>query len=153
MSLSPLLPFAGAALGPVLEKTLDGISQALSFLDVLHASPIAPEQPVSEDSTLDPLATQLTQVMEQLRERLDSIGIDLSTPVRLKSDGGGGVIVDGDHPDRVVIESLLNADADLTALFHTVASRAAEEAEPRPTRTAEDFRLIIEPADARIEFE
>ncbi|MEO8497999.1 MAG: hypothetical protein ABI614_23275, partial [Planctomycetota bacterium] len=105
-SLSSLLPLAAAAFAPVLGKVVEGVTDSLSFLDVLHEqgpTGAADAVPHAESSALE---QDLAELAGRLREKFAQFGIDLATPLRLKQDGRDRVVVDGDHPDRVLIESV-----------------------------------------------
>ncbi len=52
-----------------------------------------------------------------LAQELDMAGIDTSIPIKLKSDGEGGVFVSNDHPDKEKIEALFKANPDLQQGF------------------------------------
>ncbi|MDA1052561.1 MAG: hypothetical protein O3C40_19055 [Planctomycetota bacterium] len=152
MTLPSLLPLAGAAIAPVLGKVIDGVTEGLSFLDVLHEQ----EQNAATDSVeaAEPDAFQhdFIELADRLRERFSQLGIDLSTPLRLKQDGRERVVVDGDHPDRVLIESVFRADEELTNLFTAVADSAAGSRRETGSGITKEFRFVLGPTDALIEF-
>jgi hypothetical protein len=148
MSLSPLLPIAGTALGVVADRAIDAVKEGLSFLDVLRDAP-ASETEAPQAST--PAPVDPSGLIASLREHFARLGIDLSNPVPLKQDGQGGVIVDGEHPNRVLIESLFNTHGELTEQFHALAIALAEEA-GNNEYDSEDFRLVIDGAREAIGF-
>lgn len=153
MTLPSLLPLAGAALVPALERVIDGVTEGLSFLDVLHKQ--APLEKSSDAEAIDAKALQqdFVQLAEQLREKFAQFGIDLSAPVRLKHDGRNRIVVDGDHPERVLIESIIGNDEELTSLFNNVAAAASEREQQNDSGITRDFRFVLGQADALIDFE
>ena len=81
--------------------------------------------------------------------------IDGSQPIRLKSDGQGGVHVDGGHPDRTKIEQLFESSPDLAADFHRLAAAQTTAVQLRHTaeRLRGEFRLVVQPGDVEVLFE
>jgi hypothetical protein len=152
MSLSSLLPLAGAAIAPVLGKVVNSVTDGLSFLDVMHTQ----EQPDAaepvEASKSNTLQQDIVELTDRLRERFAQLGIDLTTPLRLKQDGREGVVVDGEHPDRVLIESILSNDKELTSRFNAVAASATEGSDATDSGITKEFRLVMGQAGAQIEF-
>jgi len=58
------------------------------------------------------------EAFEKLFTReLGKAGVDTSIPIKLKSDGEGGVIVTNDHPDKNKIEALFKDNPDLQQGF------------------------------------
>ena len=140
MSLSPLIPIAGSALGIVADRAIDAVKEGLSFLDVLRDAPDVESQAAQAPAaaSVDP-----SDLIASLREHFARLGIDLSRPVPLKQDGQGGVIVDGEHPDRVLIESLFHTHSRLTEQFNTLSVALAEQSGENEF-DSEDFRLVID---------
>lgn len=151
MSLSPLLPISAAVLKPLAERAIDSLANGLSFLDVLRHQESNADAPSEPDGSHDQ-PFDLGDFVGRLREQFASLGIDPETPIRLKQNGNGGVIVDGEHPDRVLIEGLFAAENELTELFNTLALAAASEQELDEDFTVEDVRLQIDRFDADISF-
>jgi hypothetical protein len=60
--------------------------------------------------------------------------------------------VDGDHPDRVLVESIFRDDKELTELFHEVADAAARDRAEKDSGITKDFHLVLNATDALIEF-
>lgn len=152
MSLPSLLPLAGAALAPVLGKVIDGVAEGLSFLEVLHnqeSDSVADAVQAAEPSTLQ---DDLAEFADRLRETFARLGIDLTTPLRLKQDGRDRIIVDGDHPDRVLIESIFRDDEELTNLFNQVAESAVRGRAETDSGLTKDFHLVLSQTDALTEF-
>lgn len=164
---SPLIPIGGVALGTL----------ALSALRELHPGQFLHElwkgrnEAGSEGSTeadaskadadsgvteqVDP-SRALHSLVNQLRTRLVAAGVDVTQPIILKDDGRGGVIVDGDHPDRVAIEELFAADALLRSEFQSVARAATEDKDelaPWLGPSWGEFRLHLDEDEAEIRFE
>lgn len=148
MSLSPLIPVAGTALGVIAGRTIDAVKDGLSFLDVLRQD--AADGETTEQAA--PPNADPNQLVALLQEHFSRLGIGTSVPVHLKQDGRGGVIVDQDHPDRVLIEGLFNSDEELTDLFNGLAAAIAEEAPEGEQVEPEDFRLIIDSIGGAIGF-
>jgi len=140
------------ALKPVAERAIEGLTNGLSFLDILHL-------PDSEPTKVEPSGApptppvDLAEFSKRLRERFAELGIDLKSPLRLKLDGRGGIMVDGDHPDRVVVESLFQTDQNLAEQFAAVATFATSQQPAHDDFTAEDFRLAIDQRGETIGFE
>ena len=144
MPLSPLLPIAGGALSVVADRAIDAVREGLSFLDVLQQGPETEAALPTPETRVD-----RTKLLESLREHFQRLGINTAIPVHLKPNGDGGVIVDGEHPDRVLIESLFNTNNELTTRFTAVA---AAEQDFDDGRHPEDFRSSIDSRGAAIGF-
>lgn len=152
MSLSSLIPLAGAAVAPVLGKVIDGVAEGISFLDVLHTQAEDGVDEAGEATDSNTLQQNIAELADRLRERFTQLGIDLSTPLRLKQDGRDRVVVDGDHPDRVLIESIFGNDEELMDLFKGVAQSATDLEEPSDSEITREFRFVLGQSDASIEF-
>jgi len=152
MALPALMPLAGVAIAPVLGKVIDGVAEGLSFLDVLHKQDQVGE--TDDVQTTEPSTPQndFVELADRLRERFAQFGIDLTTPLRLKQDGRDRVVVDGDHPDRVLVESIFRDDKELTELFNEVADSAARGRAEADSGITKDFHLVLGSTDALIEF-
>lgn len=151
MSLPSLLPLAGAAIAPVLGKVIGGVTGGLSFIEALNKQ--EPDGAVAVEATeSSTLQQDFADLADRLRERFTQLGIDLSTPLRLKHDGRDRVVVDGDHPDRVLIESIFGNDEELTNLFAAVAASAKDADDATDSVITKEFRLVLSQTDARIEF-
>ncbi len=153
MTLPSLLPLAGAAIAPVLERVIDNVAEGFSFLDVLHKLEPAEQSSDAEAVDADALQQDFVQLAEQLREKFAQFGIDLSAPLRLKQDGRDRVVVDGDHPDRVLIESIIGNDEELANLFDDVAEAANKSQKQTGSGITQDFRFVLSQSDALIDFE
>ena len=138
MSLSPLLPIAGAAVGSIASRVTEGISN--SFADVLQRMRLPGESAASGQNP-DSLRTNsgssvggptdsaaLERFRIALTQQLDVAGVDLSKPVHLRGDGFGRLVLQGDHPDRAIIEMVLHENVSLAAMFNELA---AEHLPPR----------------------
>jgi hypothetical protein len=152
MALSSLLPLAGAAIAPVLGKVIDGVSEGLSFLDVLHKQEQVRETDAAHAAEPSTPQHDFVELADRLRERFAQFGIDLATPLRLKQNGRDRVVVDGDHPDRVLVESIFRDDKELTELFHEVADSAARGRAEADSGITKDFHFVLAATDALIEF-
>jgi len=139
MSLAALLPFAGAAIVPVLDKAIDGVAEGLSFLDVLHKQDEVGETDGAQAAESRTPRQDFVELADRLRKRFAQLGIDLTTPLRLKQAGRDRVVVDGDHPDRVLVESILRDDKELTELFHEVADSSARDRDEANSGITKDF--------------
>lgn len=101
------------------------------------------------------LNRQLQEFQRALSQRLANAGVDLRTPVQLKSDGGGNVIVDEPHPQRATIEQLFAGDKDLRSAFQYLAAACtADQAirDPEGRNGFGDFRMTIDGAGGGISF-
>lgn len=145
MALSPLLPLAGSALSIVADRAIDAVKDGLSFLDVLR------QQPENDEAAAPVAKVDPADLIAKLQEHFKRLGVDVASPVHLKQDGRGRVIVDDAHPDRVLIESLFNSDADLTQAFNAVAIAAVKQGTDDHDPKA--FRLTIDSAGTTIGFE
>ena len=158
MTLTPLLPIGGAALGVLAGRTLAGISQGLAFGTLLAGKPSDGNQEAvsNHPSVSVNLDEALPQFISDLRERLQTAGIDFSQSFTLKEDGDCGVIFDGSHPDNSVIEGLLAHDPKLLADFQAIAAAASQRRQndslDQESAFAE-FRLSFTHGVAAIHFE
>ena len=152
MTLPSLLPLAGAAIAPVLERVIDGVTEGISFLDVLHKQERNSKSDAVQAAAASSLEQDLAELADRLQERFTQLGIDLATPIRLKQDGRERVVVDGDHPDRVLIESILGSDPELAHLFNSVAESATEQRNKPDSGVTKEFHLVLEQTEALIEF-
>ena len=152
MTLPSLLPLAGAAIAPIVGKAIDEVTDGLSFLATLHRQEQAAAANAGQTDQSSSLESDFVKLTNQLRERLASFGVDLTTPVRLKQDERNRVVVDGNHPDRVLIESIFGNDDELTNLFQQVADAASQAQREKTSEITGDFRFVIEPTGALIEF-
>ena len=152
MTLPPFLPLAGAAIAPALEKVIEGVTEGLSFLDALHKQDHVDEANTGQAADTNNLQLDFTQLKDRLRERFTQLGIDLTTPLRLKQDGRDRVVVDGDHPDRVLVESIFGNDEELTDLFQAVANSAISDRGKTDSGITKEFRFVLTQTDAMIEF-
>ena len=117
MNLFSIIPLVGAAVAPTISSVVDSATESLSFLDILHEAPREDETDKVQEDASTTLDRDFAELAERLRERFAQIGIDLTTPIRLKQSGRDRVVVDGDHPDRVLIESVFTNNEDLANLF------------------------------------
>ncbi|MBC8351168.1 MAG: hypothetical protein H8E66_04230 [Planctomycetes bacterium] len=152
MTLPSLLPLAGAAIAPVLGKVIESVSERLSFLDVLHKQEQSGEAEEVQSVKTSTLESEFAELADRLRERLSPFGIDLSTPLRLKQDGRDRIVVEGDHPDRVLIEGIIGSDEGLASLFNEVAKSATSSRQETKRGITGEFQIVLRPTDASIEF-
>lgn len=153
MTLPSLLPLAGAAIAPMMAKAIEGVAEGLSFLDVLHGQEQASAADAVQAAEPQTLQQDLAELAERLRERFSQLGIDLTTPLRLKQDQRDRVVLDGDHPDRVLVESVFGNDDELTNLFNTIADSAAGQRRQTGSGVTREFRLVLGQSNAAIEFD
>lgn len=152
MTPPSLLPLAGAVIAPVLGRVIENVSEGLSFLNVLHKQEQNGEAEEVRAAEARSLEADLTDLADQLRERFAQLGIDLSPPLRLKQDGHDRIVVDGNHPDRVLIESIFGSDDQLASLFHEVAEAATNSRQKSGPAITQEFRLVLGQSDALIDF-
>jgi hypothetical protein len=81
------------------------------------------------------------RVQDRIRDLLAANGIDLRSPVRLHVAGDGAVRVDGSHPQRAQIESLLGGDPDLRSELASLG------------RLVQQSRLLAQSANLRAHYE
>ncbi len=136
MSLSHLLPLAAPAIGSLASDTVETIADGLSFAQVLLQPRAKADEQVAtdtkfvsvndSDAALRSVRGTTEEVLKHFREailgKLKEAGIDTSHPIRLRGDGQGGVIVDGDHPQRAAIEQIIREDTSLTGLFNYLSA-------------------------------
>jgi hypothetical protein len=153
MTLPSLLPLAGAAIAPLMVKAIEGVAESLSFLDVLHGQEQASAADAVQAAEPQTLQQDLAELADRLRERFSRFGIDLTPPLRLKQDQRDRVVLDGDHPDRVLVESVFGNDDELTNLFNTIADSAAGRRRETSSGVTREFRLVLGQTNAAIEFD
>lgn len=160
MPLTSLLPIGGAALGMLAARTLAGLTENLSFQSHLLGSQASNSDKSSTGSTdtrvTVNLEKSLPQLVSDLHERFLAAGVDLSQPIVLKDDGHGGLLVDGDHPDRSLIEDILSQDSKLSADFQAVAAAATERRQSYALSADNafgEFRLRFADETAAVRFE
>jgi hypothetical protein len=90
----------------------------------------------------------LADFVARLRQRLAILGIEVSDPLTLESDGLGGIQVAADRADRAVIEQSLAGDEQLLAEFQKLAEQyaALEGSEDR----LGDFGLLMHERGAEV---
>ena len=153
---SLLAPVGIATLGSLAVQTMRQLSTG-DFLRELcggNDKPAESTPDVTEPSALD-LSRAVPAFIEKLRELLPA-DVDAAQPIVLKEDGWGGVVVDGEHPDRLAIEDLLAADEKIRAEFQTLARAATLERDKASAVSGQslgEFRLRIEGDTAAIGFE
>lgn len=157
--MTSLLPIGGAALGVAAFQALRG--SADNFLS--HLWPGKENAAATEDggkapdpaSSID-LNEAISTLAEKIRLRMKAAGSDLREPLRLKSDAWGHVVVDGDHPDRMILEDMFATDAELSGEFQAIQEAAYEHqsryAAPHLPASGE-FRLWLGPREATYVFE
>jgi hypothetical protein len=151
---SPLIPVGIATLGSLAVQTMSRLNpkdflRELCGGDEKSAETTGP-QPVAEPS-LD-LTNAIPAFIDHLRGELPA-GANFDEPIMLKEDGWGGVVVDGDHPDRLAIEDLLASNATLREEFQKIADAATVQRDRALSPSFGEFRLRIEQDAASIHFE
>lgn len=131
MSLFGLSSIVPPGIAAVAGQAADRLADGFSFAEQLLRSEDAAGQGAAASGDPTPAEAQsefqaeLDRFRKQLQDRLAAGGVDLSRPITLRSDGFGGVEIDGDHPDRSLIEQIVGRDAELTAAFQRLATRHA----------------------------
>lgn len=143
MSLSPLIPLA-TGLAPLAEKAIEAVGDGLSFLQELGASANDAAPTIDDAANLRALDQIVDKLASRLREEFAAAGL-ATTTARLKSDGRDGVIVDGDHPERVRIEAIFASDTTLRELFHELAASASGDS------NVDNFRLVVDRDELHLE--
>jgi hypothetical protein len=157
---SPLLPVGLAALGTLAVQTVRQLKPG-DFLRELYGTDekpaeSAPAKTHSAAQTAADLSAAIPAFIEQLRTQLQSVGVELDQPIVLKEDGWGGVVVDGDHPHRTVIEELFASDESLRADFQQIARAATTQRDQSSLGfgpSLGEFRLQMDAGAAAIAFE
>ena len=131
MTIAPLVSLAVAAGGTIAAVATDALDSLTSFVDVLN-QPAGEDQSQPVDLAAAPSAEEdaetaareaLAKFRELLYPRLDELGIDLSQPVSLASDGLGNIRETSGHPQGPQIEQLLATDDNLERQFRQAASQ------------------------------
>ena len=152
MSLPSLLPLAATSVAPVVGKVVERVAEGLSFLDVLHGQDDNAAATPPSRAVVNALDGDFAELSDRLRERLSSLGIDVTRPIRLKQDIRDRIVVDDDHPDRVLIESIFSNDEELANLFNAVAKAARDSRGQQQSGITKEFQLVFAGDNARIEF-
>jgi hypothetical protein len=141
-------------------RSLANLTEKLSFRSHLfegEAKQAAEHSSGSADILVSSnLDKALPHLVSDLRERFRAAGVDLSEPIQLKEDGHGGVVVNGDHPDRSLIEDIFAGDSKLTDDFQQVAAAAVQQRQNYSLSSDNpfgEFRLNIDGGSAAIRFE
>ncbi len=156
MSLSPLIPIAGPAIASLAAKSIEQLSDGLSFADVLRQvvgqsgeSPSAQAASASKaagESGLLNLRDSAFAALQKLKSfalsRLSSAGVDTSRPIRVHVDAFDRVTVQDDHPDRAKIQRLLETDQKLMDAFEQLAERLRDVAAQRGELTSEHMVVL-----------
>jgi hypothetical protein len=91
--------------------------------------------------------SQFSAFKRAMRQLLEQGGIDTTWEVRLTSDGAGGMMVEGMHPDQQKIEQLLRENPDLVAQFKQLQSSyerlRQSSAEPTPQDPLTNPRFVV----------
>lgn len=176
MGMLPVASLAGAALVPLAAQTWERLSHPSSFLQVLQGSKArsagaaeTAENPQVEAGRGGALgragegervdrgrAAALERFERLLRQRLSAAGVDTSSPIVLKSDRFGDVMVEDPHPDRSLIEELFASDQALKAAFHRLASEYAAGGIGQPSSSVaalDTFRVRLDQGGLRVSLE
>jgi len=176
MHTSPLLSAAVSAAVPIAQSVTESLAGGLSFAATL-AERIASggtdggagggsEVQKNDADLMASLPTSWTHARRLAQQSLDDFLVDFrelatqhdvdgSQPIELKSNGRGGAVVAGDHPERTKIEQMLDARPDLAAKFHRLAAAqttAFQLSQPEQ-RLRGEFRLVIQPNEVEVLFE
>lgn len=160
MSISPLIPAAGAA-GVFAARAAKSLAGGLSFADVFRkadaaqpsaALPAADQTPVpgskATSSSSDPKKL-LSDLQDLLMKRLAAAGIDLSQPVSLHTLGDDKIQIDGENPDWPRIEQLIGNDPELKDSFNRLADVVSRET----STDRRQFKLTLSGGQATISTE
>jgi hypothetical protein len=184
MAVMPTLPVALSAVGTLALGAVQRLSQGLPFADVLRGggrsnSSAAPSDAANAIATQSPelalahpnrladlekvrreTEAALQRFGQSARQRLGKAGIDLSLPIDLQSDGHGGVLASGDHPQRAFIEQLFGDNPDLARAFHELLQRLysmrpldpTENGQPTDAWDATRISLVLKGEEATVQF-
>jgi hypothetical protein len=122
MSSPALWPIAAGAVLNVGRRATAAITEGLAFAAEL-AGPQAPPAPASENrpSALEEIKQRISQLAEQISQRLREAGLALAEPATIVSDGLAGLTVAGDIPQRAEVEEVLSTDILLERDFDRLA--------------------------------
>lgn len=159
MTVSPLIPAAGAAAGALAVKAAKSLAGGLSFADMFRradqAQPAvsrpaveAQKSPQAPSASDDPRQL-LSEFTDLVRRKLAAAGIDTLQPIELCALGQDGVKVNGDHPDWPRIEQLFADDPAFRDAFHRIAGAFARQ-NPIDGRR---FQLTLAGDQATVSFE
>ena len=124
MSISPVGLYHSTITPPVQGRHPSARqSSSREFGSVLEGVLAAGGKPVADDPPVsDGVAQQrLSQFMQRLKNVLANAGVQDIENLTLSGDGRGGIIVDGDHPERTKIEKALREHPELAQEFNLVA--------------------------------
>ena len=158
MSISPLIPAAGAA-GVFAARAAKSLAGGASFADIFRkadAAQPAASGPAAAPATPSPAAAQsddpkqlLSNFQELVLKRLSAAGIDISQPIDLRALGQDGVKVGGNHDDWAKIERLFDEDPELRSAFQRVADAFARQNSSDRSR----FQLSLAGGKAGVSFD
>jgi hypothetical protein len=77
-----------------------------------------------------------------VRTALAYHGVDLSIPFEISLSPHGRVVVDGEHPDRALIEDLLRDHPTFSDAFRDLATGQAPPPEQEGGRPGRDFCVV-----------
>ena len=159
---APLIPVGGIGLATLAWNGLRQFQPGQFLRELwggadpdMAASEFEPSDTSIATETLD-LSQSVLSLAKELRFRFSAAGVDLSQPLVLKDDGNGGVIIDGDHPDRATVEYLLAASPNLRAEFQSVLRAATEKHDklaPWLGQCLGEFRLELDEYTSAVRFE
>lgn len=133
MSISPLIPAAGAA-GIFAARAAKSLAGGSSFANVFRKADAAqpsPAQTAGESAAVPASGSSVTGSDPQkllsdfqnlLMKKLAAAGIDLSQPIGLHATGDDHVEVNSENPDWPRIEQLLGGDPELKEAFNRLAN-------------------------------
>ena len=129
ISMSPAVlgTAAGAAAVTVGRGVAAALGNGLSFaaeLAKVAGSPLSAAVPSAKTSggLRTALTQRISELTERIRRQLATAGIKLARPVELISDGLGGIVVAGSHPQQGAIERTIDSDVLLERDFAHLAA-------------------------------
>jgi len=168
MPIPAIAAAAGSASAPVnaVRRAADPFAQALSTAMNPNggsgSSQSAGTGPAGgvmiHEKDLQRVADQsLAEFKRSLKDAFKDAGVDTNQPIRLESDGNGGVTVVGHHPDRDKIEKIFAENPDLAAKFQAISQRFSElqamQAGDKQPLISPTFGLTIHQDDFKVAFQ
>lgn len=124
MTISPVGLYNSTIAPPDGDRSQAGRrNQGLDFGQVLASRSAALASPLAEEPQVsDGVARQrLEQFVQRLRRVLNDAGVRDTENLTLASDGRGGILLEGEHPERETIEAALQKHPELAQEFNLVA--------------------------------
>lgn len=142
MFANSIVPLVTQVIAPLAGQAISDLRESIDFREILASKDQTEESQQaaggesefvainSDQSQISELNSRLQKLSEQLSEKLSTLlagrGINLNQPISLATNGTGGVVMKGDHPQRVQIEQLVNGAGTIKTLVHDLLSSRHE---------------------------